>query len=359
MPWKFISDEMKKKVVTVLGTRPEIIKLALLIGLLDRKFDHKLIYTSQHYSYNMARVFFEQLGVREPDGVLEVKSSDTGTLQKAIENSIQELNAELVVVYGDTNSTVAAARAAKALGKKLAHVEAGLRCFDETVPEEKNRIETDLLSDFLFPPTELAKTHLIREGVGGKIWVVGNTVVDVCKKYSSKIKEREGRYILVTAHRQENADKPERLMEIFSALSQFQIEVLFPVHPRTKERIGKFGIDVPKNVKIMDAVRYFEFLGLLKGAELVVTDSGGVQEEALTLNTPCLTIRQSTERWESIAAGGNFLVGTNPALIKAYAKEIIDGELGKSMRKAKNPYGNGQASEKIAETLEHELAEEP
>jgi len=340
----------KTEMVTVLGTRPEIIKLSLLIPMLDREFGHSVVFTSQHYSRNMVDLFFEEMEVRAPDEVLDTKTSDYSVLEEALESSFGKSRPERVVVYGDTNSTVCAARAAKKLGIGIAHVEAGLRCFDQKVPEERNRVETDGMSDLLFPPTELARLHLEKEGITKNVHVVGNTIVDVCRHYSGKIKPAGGDYILVTAHRQENVDNPAKLGEIITALSGFG-EVVFPAHPRTKKRLEEFKVRMPPNVRMIDAVGYFEFLGLLKGAKLVITDSGGVQEEAMTLNVPCLTIRDSTERWESIEAGGNFLVGTNSALIKAHAREILDGTLGRAMRKAKNPFGDGHASQRIADVL--------
>ncbi|MFH0818180.1 MAG: UDP-N-acetylglucosamine 2-epimerase, partial [Candidatus Micrarchaeota archaeon] len=211
------------RVATVFGPRPEIIKMSLLIPLLDSNFEHSFVFTSQHYSKNMAKVFFDELGVREPDRMLEVNSSDYGKLQIAIEKSFETIKPTHVIVYGDTNSTLSGALAAKKFGAKIIHVEAGLRSFDSRMPEERNRIETDKISSLLLAPTNLNKTFIEREGLSGNVSVVGNTVVDACLHYIKKTKELEvlsryglnkDGYVLVTAHRQENVDAPENIVRI-------------------------------------------------------------------------------------------------------------------------------------------------
>ena len=340
------------KLISIFGTRPEIIKMAPLIPLLDKEFEHKFIFTSQHYSENMMDVFFRELGVRKPDNFLNVKDSNLDKLQTAIHKELRRHGAEWVITYGDTNSTLAAARAAKSLGKKVIHIEAGLRAYDSRLPEEKNRIEIDNISSTLLAPSLLAKKQLEEEGITENIYVVGNLVVDSVRKFYVP-KPRKETYVLVTAHRQENVDDLPRLSKILKALSQFP-KVIFPVHPRTKKRLEEFSLHFPKNVELTDPVGYKEFLSLLGGAQLVLTDSGGVQEEAVVLKVPCLTLRESTERWETIEAGGNFLVGLEPLLIGAYAKQILDGTLGKSMGEAKNPYGEN-VSEKIIEILKKKI----
>jgi len=342
------------QITTIIGTRPEIIKMAPLIPLLDKYFDNKLIFTSQHYSKNLVDVFFDELKIRTPDVFLRTNTSKMKKLEASIYEILKKDDSQWVAIYGDTNSTLASARAAKKLGKKLIHFEAGLRSYDKRMPEERNRFETDHISDILFTPTELCRKQLKKEGIKKNVFVVGNLIVDVCLKYSKKVKPYQGEYILVTAHRQENVDKFRRLMRILTTLSQFP-KVIYPIHPRTMKNIKEFRIKIPKNVTLMDPVGYLEFLSLLKGAQLVLTDSGGVQEEAITLHTPCLTLRESTERWETVIAGGNFIVGLDPLLIHFYAKQIIEGDLGNHMKNAKNPYGNGKTAEKIIKILRTEI----
>ncbi len=343
------------RIATVFGTRPEIIKMSLLVPMLDKSFEHSFVYTSQHYSANMAEIFFDELGVRKPDHMLGANSSDYATLQLAIEKSFEKIKPTHVVVYGDTNSTLSGALAAKKSGAKIIHVEAGLRSFDSRMPEERNRIETDRISSLLLTPTNLTKSFIEQEGLGGKISVVGNTVVDACLRYIKRADEQEvlGKfgvekdgYVLVTAHRQENVDSPENIVRILKTFEKIDKAILFPIHPRTKKHLSERNYQIPKNVRVLEAVGYLDFLPLLKNASLVLTDSGGVQEEAITLKVPCLTLRYSTERWETIIGGGNFLVGLEPELVSYYVRMIFGSGLGERMRGAKNPYGNGKASEK-------------
>ncbi|MFH1470495.1 MAG: UDP-N-acetylglucosamine 2-epimerase (non-hydrolyzing) [Candidatus Micrarchaeota archaeon] len=352
------------RIATVFGTRPEIIKMSLLIPMLDGAADHSFVFTSQHYSRNMAEIFFDELGVRKPDCMLEVNSSDYGKLQGAIEKSFERINPTHVVVYGDTNSTLAGALAARKVRAELVHVEAGLRSFDSRMPEEYNRTETDKLSSLLLTPTDLTSSFIAREGLEGRVSIVGNTIVDACLHYVKKTDElavlekyglEKNDYVLVTAHRQENVDRPENVVRILKAFGDIGKTVLFPIHPRTKKNIKGKSYNIPKNVRIVDPIGYLDFLPLLKNSSLVLTDSGGVQEEAITLKVPCLTLRYSTERWETIHAGGNFLVGLEPELVSYCARMIFDSDLGEKMRRAKNPYGNGKASEKCMREIKAEI----
>ena len=343
----------KPVVATVFGTRPEIIKMAPLIPLLDSSFNNTFIFTSQHYSANMVKIFFKELDLRMPDQFLNVQSSDYNELQQATEKALIPLNPDYVIVYGDTNSTLAIARATKKLKKKLIHMEAGLRSYDPHMPEEYNRIETDRLSDYLFAPTELCRRQLAKEGLRKNVFVVGNLIVDACRRFAPRAPRRDP-CILVTVHRQENVDNPKKLVEILQSLNNLNEPIVFPAHPRTQKRIKEQSLKIPSNVRFMDAIGYIEFLGYLKSAKLVITDAGGVQEEAITLNVPCLTIRGGNERWEAIREGGNFLVGTEPALIEAYTRQILEGDLGEKMRKAKNPYGENVA-QKTIQILQKEL----
>ncbi|VVB66541.1 UDP-N-acetylglucosamine 2-epimerase [Candidatus Gugararchaeum adminiculabundum] len=350
------------KIATVFGTRPEIIKMSRLIPLLDARYGkgHKFYYTSQHFSKNMMDVFFQELGVRAPDKILQVNSSEVDKIVAALQPEFEADKPELVVVYGDTNSTLASAIAAKNAKCKLAHVEAGLRSFDKKMPEEKNRLKIDRKSDYLFAPTELQRKFLELEKAKGKIFVVGNTVVDACLHYVQKsegnpilhiVGVEPGAYILLTAHRQENVDRPKRIVKLLHELATIGQKIVFPMHPRTKKMFQEKGIKLPENIRVIDAVGYLEFLKLMKNASVIITDSGGVQEEAVALKVPCLTIRESTERWEAIEAGGNFLVGLEPRLCKYYVKMILESGLGAKMRSASNPYGDGTASKKIDEKI--------
>lgn len=308
----------------------------------------------------MVDVFFDELGIRKPDLFLGIKSSEHDEIIKSLLSKIDEIKTNYILVYGDTNSTLSAAIAGKRLGKKLIHVEAGLRCFDEELPEERNRVETDKMADYLFAPTKLNEFFLKKENITKNVFAVGNTIVDACLKYSkiaekskilNKLNVKRSSYILITAHRQETVDKPERLLKILKGLEALPLKVVFPIHPRTKKRIIENNYKVPDNVIETEPLGYFDFLKLLKNSFLVLTDSGGIQEEAITLNIPCLTIRNSTERWETIINGGNILVGIEPKLVSYYVKMILESGLGERMKKAKNPYGNGKTSKRIIKKL--------
>ncbi len=342
------------KIATVIGTRPEIIKMSRLIPLLDKKFNHTFIFTNQHYSPEMCSIFFEELGVRKPDRMLGVNSSDTALLRKCIQDALDEAKPDIVLVYGDTNSTLAAAMAAKDFGAKLVHIEAGLRSFDSRMPEEFNRVETDKLSDIFFTPTDITKSFLEKEGVLKNVHVSGNTIVDACTFYAANMDSDILRrldisdYVLFTAHRQENVDDVVRLEKILKALELIDADIVYPAHPRTKKMLEGFGMTVPDNVILIEPEGYLNFLALLKNSRAVITDSGGVQEEAITLKVPCITIRETTERWETLLAGANFLAGVEPMLVSYYAKIILETNYKDRMKNIENPYGNGAASEFIA-----------
>lgn len=349
------------KIAIVLGTRPEIIKIAPVIaGLQKRKIDHFIIHTNQHYSYEMDKLFFEELDLPQPKYNLHVGSNSQGkqtadALYKIEEVLIKEKPA-IVLVQGDTNTVLAGALAATKLGIKVGHIEAGLRSYDRKMPEETNRVITDHVSDLLFAPTELPKKILIKEGIDKeKIVVTGNTIVDavyqnrdVAEKKSnilSKLSLEKKKYILLTSHRAENVDEKEKLEGIIAGASQagnkFKMPVIFPIHPRTKLRIQEFGINVPAEIRMIDPVGFLEFLQLERGAKIIMTDSGGVQEEACILKTPCVTLRENTERPETVDVGANCLVGTNPErIIKGMSKLI-------NKNSWDNPFGDGKATDKI------------
>ena len=326
----------------VLGTRPEIVKMAPIIKeLKKRDIDYFVIHTGQHYSYNLDKVFFENFDLEKPRYNLEVGSGthgkQTGEILKRIERVLIDEKPEIVLVEGDTNTVLASALAASKLHIKVGHVEAGLRSFWKWMPEEINRVLTDHISDLLFAPTEIARNNLLNEGIREGVYIVGNTIVDSLKL--KKIEKIEKDFILLTLHREENADDPEKLKSIIKGTEMiseyFDTPVIYPIHPRTKKNLKKFGIEInEKFIKLVDPLNYFKFLSYLKSCKFVLTDSGGVQEEACILKIPCVTLRDNTERPETINIGANILAGSNP-------KKILESaiKMSKANKKWENPYG--------------------
>jgi UDP-N-acetylglucosamine 2-epimerase (non-hydrolysing) len=307
-----LNTKQKSKLVTIAGNRPEIIKLSELVKLLGNQYENLFVYTGQHYSQNMRDVFLKELNVKF-DYDLMCGTSDLDILRKNICELLQTVRSKYVIVYGDTNTTLAGALAAKDVGCKLIHLEAGLRSFDLTTIEEKNRIQTDSIADYHLAPTELSKTFLKYEIPTSKPYVTGNLIVDVCRKYSSdnqKLSIRKNNnipkeYVLLTLHRQENVDDENMLRQIKVFLAMINYTIVFPVHPRTINNLTKYKIQLPSNVVSLDALGYREFLALLKNCAIVITDSGGVQEEAIILKKPCITINNSTERQETLLLKAN------------------------------------------------------
>ena len=302
----------------ILGTRPEIIKMSPVIRECEEKgLDYFILHTGQHYSYEMDRVFFDELELPQPKYNLDVGSGthaeQTGRIMIGVEKVLMKERPDIVLVQGDTNTTLSGALAAAKLQIKVGHVEAGLRSFDRRMPEEINRVLTDHISDYLFAPTEKARQNLLREGLdGSRIYVTGNTIVDavyqnleIAKKKVNVLKDlglkSEG-YFLVTAHRQENVDVKERLKGILKGLElihqEFSMPVVFPIHPRTRRRIEEFGLSLD-GIEVINPLGFLEFLQLEANARLVLTDSGGVQEETCILKVPCVTLRDNTERPEN------------------------------------------------------------
>ena len=360
------------KLSIILGTRPEIIKLSPIIRALEKtNIDWHIIHTNQHYSENMDKIFFEELNLPNPKYNLNIGSGthgeQTGKMLIEIEKVLLKEKPDVVVVQGDTNTVLAGALVASKLKIDVAHVEAGLRSFDRNMPEEINRVLTDHISSYLFAPTEIAKNNLLREGIEeNKIFVVGNTIVDATLQ-NLKIAEKnenvraffnsvviDDDYFLLTLHRAENVDNKERLKNIvegiFEIIEIYDKAIIFSIHPRTKKRLKEFNLfdklKSNKKIKIIEPVGYLEFLMLEKNAELILTDSGGVQEEACILKVPCITLRDNTERPETVEVGANILVGDNKEkLIKAV--EIM---LNKK-RNWKNPFGNGKSGERSVRIL--------
>jgi UDP-N-acetylglucosamine 2-epimerase (non-hydrolysing) len=330
--------------------------------LMKRGADHFVLHTGQHYSHNMDRVFFEQLQLEQPKYNLNVGSGthgeETGKMLQGIERVLMEERPDVVLVEGDTNTVLAGALAAAKLHIKVGHVEAGLRSFDKTMPEEINRIVADHVSDLLFAPTEVSKRNLLREGIDkAKIHVTGNTIVDAVRQNLELTVKIElpkemalDRYFLVTLHRQENVDDLVKLRRLMGALARlhdtFDLPILYPIHPRTRKRLAEFGIEAGRGVKLVEPVDYLAFLRLENGATLILTDSGGVQEEACILRVPCVTLRENTERPETVDVGANAIAGTDPEKIVELARKMV-----KRKRDWKNPYGNGRSSERIINLL--------
>jgi UDP-N-acetylglucosamine 2-epimerase len=334
--------ERNVNIVTIAGTRPEIIKLSELVQLLDGQHNHALLYTGQHYSDNMKSIFFDELKIK-PDYDLRCDTSDVGTLKENMVGFLREVRPPYVLVYGDTNSSLAGTLAAKEVGCTLVHIEAGLRCFDLSVPEERARIQIDSASDYLFPPTELARTFLSYEQIRKNVVVTGNLVVDVCRRLA-KAADEHGRhdlpseYLLLTMHRQENVDDPARLEMLRKHLAGIKHKIVLPIHPRTKNNLTKYGISLPDNVITIEPAGYLEFLYLLKNCRLVMTDSGGVQEEAIVLGRPCVTLRHVSERWETLLLKANVLF---PLHRHDSLSDVVDTMLG--ARIERNPYGENVA----------------
>jgi UDP-N-acetylglucosamine 2-epimerase len=342
------------KLVTIAGTRPEIIKLAYLIPLLNKNFDHKFVYTGQHFSPNMSEIFIDELKVK-PDYDLQSNSSDISTMQTNLLPVLKEINPDYVLVYGDTNSSMAAALAADHIKSKIIHVEAGVRDFDLHVPEEPLRIRIDEMSDYLFSPSNFCTTVLSYENTKGKIFTTGNLIVDVCKDLSNIAISKElpesipKEYLLLTLHRPENVDNPVNLRLLMSHVASTSYPVVFPVHPRTKKNLERFNINVPSNIIMVDPLGYMEFLSLMSKSKLILTDSGGIQEESITIKKPCITLRHTSARWETILLKANILF---PPDREDNLDEVIKTMLTTTINK--NPYGENVA-QNILEILKSEL----
>lgn len=353
------------KIATIFGTRPEIIKLSPLIPLLDKEFDQILIHTGQHYSYTMDKIFFEDLNLRDCDYSLNIgsgtHSQQTGKMLINLENVLLEEKPDIVIVQGDTNSTLAGALAASKLQIPVAHVEAGCRSFDRRMPEEINRILVDHLSNYLFAPDNNALKNLTSECIPAeKLYLVGNTSVDACLRTINIFKQvilknyslEKGNYIVLTLHRQENTSY-EGLKEILQAINTIseKINVLFPAHLRTRKVIENNNIEIADNVILTDPLGYKEFMELLINSKFVMTDSGGIQEEAAILNVPCLILRDNTEWMTYVDIGKNMILGTNyQKIIEAVNDLLNNPEKVEKIRQIKVPVNQG-ASEFIVSIL--------
>ena len=345
----------------IVGARPNFMKVAPVMNALSERKNvvQTLIHTGQHYDINMSDVFFQQLGIPAPDVNLSVGSGthakQTGEIMMRLEPAVTELQPDIVLVYGDVNSTVATALVCAKLGVQIGHVEAGLRSFDRTMPEEINRLVTDQLADMLFTPSDDGDENLRREGIPAeKIFRVGNVMIDslvrllpLAKK--TRVGSLPSRYALVTLHRPANVDDGERLKGILGSLLEVNqgLAVVFPAHPRTRRRIADFGLNAGQ-LRLLNPLPYIEFLGLQSRATVVITDSGGIQEETTYLGIPCLTLRENTERPITVSMGTNILVGGDPQKLRAELSRVLSGNAKKG---STLPLWDGHAGERIAEIL--------
>ncbi len=349
----------KMKIAIILGTRPEIIKMSPIIRECEKQgIEYYILHTGQHYSYEMDKIFFDQLKLPQAKYNLDIGSGKHGEQTAKMLSGIEEIlikdRPDVVLVQGDTNTVLAGALAASKLKIKIGHVEAGLRSFDRTMPEETNRIIADHISDYLFAPTETSRKYLLNEGIPDKkIFVTGNTVVDaayqnleISKNGADILKElglKEKEYFAATAHRAENVDSRERLGGILNSFSQiyreFGLPIVFPINPRTAKMIREFGLKLPEGIRLIKPLGYLEFLQLESGSRLILTDSGGVQEESCILKVPCVTLRDNTERPETVDVGANLVAGSGEKIIEC-AKKMMKSNPG-----WENPYGNGNAAE--------------
>lgn len=361
------------KVMLVIGARPQIIKSAPIIheASKDAEIEFQIVHTGQHYDFEMSKIFLDELELPDPIVNLGVGSGShawqTGKMMVGLEKTINELKPDLVLVPGDTNSTLAGALAAVKLHVPVAHVEAGARSYDMRMPEEVNRRLTDHCSRILFVATENCVKNLLREGMSeGQIRFTGDTMYDALLKHMTgalrshaleKVGLKVGGYAVLTVHRPENVDDPKALEDIIEAVIQLkELAIIFPVHPRTLERLKATGllkrVREAKHVRLVDPVGYHEMLQLVKGSKMVFTDSGGLQKEAFWLHTLCITLRERTEWVETVKLGANMLVGNDKEMIVRKVRECLALEdLETKLKELPNPFGNGNASVKIVEAL--------
>lgn len=358
------------KVCIILGTRPEIIKCAPVIRECQKRgVPFILVHSGQHYSYEMDQIFFEELNLPKPHFALEVGSATHGKQTALILERFEEIllkeKPDIVLVQGDTNTVLAGALAASKLHIKVGHIEAGLRSYFREMPEELNRLVADTLSDYLFVPTKNSADILKKEGYPEeRIFITGNTVVDatldhlkIAKEKSTILKDlgvEPKNYFIVTSHRPENVDNQQRLKDILQALEEvsnkYKQTVVWPIHPRTQKMIEEFGytpiLEKIHNIKIIKPIGYFDMLTLQRNAKLVLTDSGGMQEESCILGTPCVTLRDNTERPESVEVGANMIAGVKKEEIIKAIEKMMDAK-----SDWENPFGDGTTSKKIIDIL--------
>lgn len=363
---------MSIKIVTVVGARPQFIKAAAVSRAIRAEQPGRLreviVHTGQHFDDNMSKVFFEELEIPSPDHTLGISGGRhgemTGRMLEQIERVLIDEAPDWVLVYGDTNSTLAGALAAAKLHQPVAHVEAGLRSFNRRMPEELNRIVTDRLSTLLFCPTAAAVKHLRAEGVVDGVHQCGDVMFDVSLFYRERARQRSRviatlglsgqRFALATCHRAENTDDPERLRSIVSALGEIasRIPVVFPMHPRTKKRVEEFGLQSSlQGVRVVDPQSFLDMIALEQAAAVILTDSGGVQKEAFFFGVPCVTLREETEWVETVDAGLNSIVGADRVRIVTTTLALLDAPRPAALASGNAPYGHGEAARQIIDAL--------
>ena len=364
----------KVRIINVVGARPNFMKMAPIYQcmLAEPRFDPYLIHTGQHYDHAMSELFFQQLGLPEPHRYLGVGSGQhgeqTGKIMMDFERAVLDIRPKLVVVVGDVNSTIACGLVAVKLGIKLAHVEAGLRSYDRTMPEEVNRVLTDQISDYLFTTERSALGNLLREGIAEeRVYFVGNVMIDSLKQHQNKAAGRDvlehlginpRGYMLVTLHRPSNVDDAGMLESLMRALSELsrRVPVVFPVHPRSRNKIREFGlsdlVEHSPGLQLVDPLGYLDFLKCMSSATAVITDSGGIQEETTVLGIPCITVRDNTERPVTVREGTNVVVGRDPDALLREAIAVLDG----GAKQGTLPeLWDGKAAERIVSSLAKEL----
>lgn len=354
---------MMLKIATIIGARPQFVKAAPVSRILRQTHNEFLIHTGQHYDGNMSQLFFDELGIPHPDINLGIGSGphgeQTGKMMVALEKVLLEQKPDLVLIYGDTNSTLAGAVVASKLLLPVAHVEAGLRSFNRTMPEEINRILADRVSELLFCPTQTAMQHLAAEGIAQGVHLTGDVMYDAAIRFGELAKQKNSvlqrlqvepqNYLLATCHRPQNTDLRENLASIVNAFIESGEQVIFPVHPRTRVFLEQFGLAdrlrEAERVRLLEPVGFLEMIQLEQNAKKILTDSGGVQKEAYFYGVPCITLREETEWVETVADGWNLLVGADK-------NKILSAIAGfHPSQPQSRHYGDGHASEKIAEII--------
>lgn len=321
------------KIVTVVGARPQFVKCAALSKELRKHNEEIIVHTGQHYDYEMSKIFFDELEIPPPDYNLEVGSgshaTQTGKILMGVEGVLTEEEPNMVIVFGDTNSTLAGALAAAKMGIKVAHVEAGLRSYDRTMPEEINRVLADHLSNLLFAPTKNAVANLKKEGITGGVHYTGDVMVDTFEfirpdamgrsKILDRLNLKSRGYLVLTVHRPSNTDDPSHLSVILAALGKIKYPIIFPIHPRTQKALNENGLlaKIPPNLRLIEPLGYINLQRLMSEARCVITDSGGIQKEAFLLSVRCVTLRENTEWTETLIDNRNILVGVDERKILA------------------------------------------
>ena len=338
-------------VLTIVGNRPQFIKAApLSLALAEAGIDEVALHSGQHYDAAMSEVFYDELGLPEPSHSLDLRTADVDVLERGIDEVVAAERPDWVVVFGDTNTTLAGARAAVKAGVALAHIEAGLRSGDLSMPEERNRIEVDRLADLLLCPDEHSRATLGEEGVAGAADVVGDVMADAARLFVPIARERfpttlePGSYLVATVHREANVEQ-RRLGRIVEGLNALTEPVIFPAHPRTRDALDRFGLRLEPHVSLTAPIGYLELAALASQARVILTDSGGLQKEAYWYGIPCVTLRPSTEWVDTVRVGANVLVDDEPEAIAAAVATA------RMPHEAPVLYGDGHASERVAQAL--------